>query len=179
VRPPGYRPSAPEPLPRPLTATVLAALWLLSAVLNLFGGIIGAWLAHRAGAPMAGLLASSIFGFVVGLVLGLGLWGRHGWGRILQLIVSFFGLFTCVMTPLSALTLYYMLRRTTQIHFSGRRTFRELTEEEAALVRAAPGEGLMTGGVFVCLFLAAILAALIGFLVQYVPIAGRTSGPLS
>jgi hypothetical protein len=160
-RPAGLRMGAPEPLPRPLTATVLAVLWLLTAVTQLFWGAYQMWTFSRAGASIVLPLLSTVFTVVLGIVMGIGLLGRQPWGRFLQMAISGLGLITCVFTPLSVLSLYYMTRPHVRVQFSGRQTFRELGDEEAALVRAAEGEGLFTAGVFVCLLIGAILFALI------------------
>jgi hypothetical protein len=118
-------------------------------------------------------LLLAIFFISMGLTLGLGLWGRAPWARLLQIGISGFGLFTCVLTPLSAVSLFYMLRPSTVIHFSGRRTYRELDEDEAALVRAAPGEPLFAGGVVVAIFVGLVLAAIGVF--AYVKLSGRVA----
>jgi FHA domain-containing protein len=157
---PGARMGVPERLPRPLTATVLAVLWLLGALLHLLAGGLGLWGAIQSGQGW-GLVAGNVLMFLISVALGVGLLGRQAWARVLQIAVSALGLITCVMTPLSALTLYYMMRPATRIQFSGRRTFRELSAEESEVVRAAEGEGLFTGGVFLCLILSVILAGLL------------------
>lgn len=174
-RPVGLRPGAPERLPRPLTATVLAVLWLLSAVASLFGGAFQVWAMSTAGGSIVLPLLSTFLPVVVGIALGVGLLSRLPWARWLQMAVSILGLFTCVMTPLSALSLYYMMRPATRIQFSGRQTFRELDAEEAEIVRAAEGEGLFTGGVFVSLLLGAILAGLLAMLALSTVFTATTS----
>ena len=163
-RPAGMRMGAPERMPRPLTATVLAVLWLVFAVMMLFGGAFQVWAISKAGGSVALPLLSVFVSMMAGIALGVGLLSRQPWGRFLQMGVSALGLITCVMTPLSALSLYYMMRPATRIQFSGRQTFRELEEDEADIVRAAEGEGLFTGGIFVSLLLGAILAGLLAML---------------
>jgi hypothetical protein len=143
---------------------VLAAVWLLLAVSGLFGGAGAIFWAAKNQQSWVPWLLLAIFFVTMGLTLGLGLWGRAPWARLLQIGISGFGLLTCILTPLSAVSLYYMLRPSTVIHFSGRRTFRELTEDEAALVRAAPGEPLFAGGVLAAIFAGAILAAIATFI---------------
>jgi hypothetical protein len=171
-RPAGLRMGAPEPLPRPLTATVLAVLWLLAAVGQLFWGAFQVWTISRSGGSIVLPLLLTLFLVLLGIVLGVGLLSRQPWGRFLQIGVSALGLFTCVMTPLSALSLYYMTRPATRIQYSGRQTFRELDDEEAAIVRAAEGEGLFTGGVFACLLIGAVLAALVAMLAVSMALKG-------
>jgi hypothetical protein len=174
-RPAGVRMGAPEPLPRPLTATVLAVLWLLAAVGQLFWGAFQVWTISKSGGSIVLPLLVTFFLVVLGIVLGVGLLSRQPWGRFLQMGVSGLGLLTCVMTPLSALSLYYMTRPATRIQYSGRQTFRELDDEEAALVRAAEGEALFTGGVFACLVIGAILAALIAMLAVSMALKGMAA----
>jgi hypothetical protein len=165
------RQSTPELLPRPLTATILAALWLLGAAFSLLGAAVTALFA-RSGPWLLYIFMDLAF-VGLGVALGIGLWGRKPWARMLQIGVSGFGLLTCVMTPLSALSLLYMMRPAPQILFSGRDTFRALTDDEAAIVRKAEGEGMFAGGVFAALLLGLLLGGGIGFgLMKLLPAIG-------
>jgi hypothetical protein len=150
---------AVEPLPRPLTGMVLAALWLLSALAELAGAGVVVWLSRSHGVSLlwaAGLLAMAL----LSLVLGTGLWMRASWARLLQIAASGIGLLTCVATPLSAAALAYILRGAARIHFSGRRSFQDLTPEEAAIVRGDSKDGLFMAGVLVGLLVTLILTGL-------------------
>ena len=151
---------APEPLPRPLAATVLATLWLLNSALCVLSGALGVLFASRAGGSwVASLVFSLAFGGL-SLALGLGLLSRAPWARMLQIGVSGFGLLTCVLTPLSAVTLLYMMRPVTQILFSGRASYRALTEAEAELVRKGDNDAMFTGGIVASLLLGVVLAGI-------------------
>jgi hypothetical protein len=162
------RPAAParaatgtaDPLPHPLTAMTLAALWLLSAVgyLAMAGAVIGLG-QRRFAVDVRFVIAAAVALAFVSVVVGVGLWLRAPWARTLQLIAGAIGLLTCVYAPVSAVALAYMLRTDAQIHFSGRRSFRDLTDDEARAVRAASGEPLFTGAAVVGLMLSVALAA--------------------
>jgi hypothetical protein len=166
------RQSAPEPLPRPLTATILAALWLLNSALCVLG-VVGLLFMRNPGWVLSAVFNLAFAG--LGVALGIGLWGRKPWARMLQIGVSGFGLLTCVMTPLSALSLFYMMRPAPQILFSGRDTFRALTDEEADIVRKAEGEGMFAGGVFVALFLGLLLGgAMVFAAIKLLPAIGAS-----
>jgi hypothetical protein len=121
-------------IPRPLTVTALAALWLLSALTYAlaglgaagFSGLQGYWAVAAAGAGFA-------LGFLCG-VMAFGLWSRHGWARVVQIGIAGLGLLTCAYTMASATILVYMLRGDVAIHFSGRQDFQDLSHAEGETV---------------------------------------------
>jgi pSer/pThr/pTyr-binding forkhead associated (FHA) protein len=153
-------PGPAEPLPRPLTSMFLAALWLLSVFGYLALAAAALWmgrtLEYGTALVIAGVLLAG-----VSLVLGVGIWLRAPWGRLLQLAAAAIGLLTCVFTPLSGVALAYMLHPATRIVFSGRTTFRELSEQEAQVVRKGVNEPLYAGGLVVSLFVGLFLAGLV------------------
>jgi len=105
---------------RPLTVTVLAALWLIC--LPLFVGI-GITTAARAG--WTGLVPLLLAGIalilgLVGGVMGFGLLGLKSWARMLQIGLAALGLVVCPFTMASATVLFYMLREDARLYFSGR-----------------------------------------------------------
>jgi FHA domain len=153
------RSSAPahqEPLPRPLTGMVLAALWLLAAISYFIAGVLLVSLGRSRGFGLIWPAASLVLA-MGSVVLGVGLWMRAPWARLLQIATAGLGLLTCVATPLSAAAIAYMLRSSSRIHFSGRDSFSELSPEEAAVVRADSGEGLFMAGVLVGLLVSVVL----------------------
>lgn len=132
ARPPGGGPGA---IPRPLTVTALAALWLLSALVYAlaglgaagFSGLRGGWAVAAAGTGLALTLLSGFMAF--------GLWSRRGWARLFQIGIAGLGLLTCAYTLAAATILVYMLRSDVGIHLSGRKDFRDLSPTEAEAVR--------------------------------------------
>jgi FHA domain len=146
-----------EPLPRPLTGMLLSALWLLGALSYLAAGAILLWLSRSRNLSVAAPLAGCVMLAMLSVTVGVGLWMRAPWARLLQIATAGIGLLTCVYTPLSAAALAYMLRGATRIHFSGRATFGELTAEEDAIVRADSGDGLFMAGVLVGLLVTLVL----------------------
>ncbi|HXB53213.1 MAG TPA: FHA domain-containing protein [Vicinamibacteria bacterium] len=121
-------------IPRPLTVTTLASLWLLSAVVYALAGLGAAtlsglqsdWAIAAAGAGLA-------LAFLCG-VMAFGLWSRSGWARVVQIGIAGLGLLTCAYTLASATILVHMLRGDVRIHFSGRQDFQELSPVEAETV---------------------------------------------
>jgi hypothetical protein len=115
---PAARPVAarPRPIPRggpvlgrPLTVSVLAGLWLLTALLSIAVGL-----------PLAALklegmnrdltLAAALLLAVLGGSLAFGLWARRSWARPAQIAVAALGLFLCPFSLASATVLIYMMR---------------------------------------------------------------------
>jgi FHA domain len=123
---PPLPPPSPRPAsrggPRPLTVTVLAALWGFGVVaypgVGLGQGLAGGW--HGLSSVLAvgcGVLLALLSG-----VMAFGLASGAGWARLLQMGLAILGLFTCAFTPASALILAYMLRRNTADWFAGNAT---------------------------------------------------------
>lgn len=127
-----------EPVPRPLTVTVLAGLWLL-AVLAGIGSAVAALV--RLTGLVAGIVAAvGLAVAVLGGVLAGGLWARRPWARVLQIGAGALGLLVCPFTLSAAVSLIYMLRREVRVHFSGRTDFEDLSPEEAKAVRETSAE---------------------------------------
>jgi Inner membrane component of T3SS, cytoplasmic domain len=152
-----------EALPRPLTGMVLAALWLLAAICYFIAGVLLVSLGRSRGFGLIWPAAFLVLA-MVSVVVGVGLWMRAPWARLLQIATAGLGLLTCVATPLSAAAIAYMLRGSSRIHFSGRDSFSELSPEEAAIVRADSGEGLFMAGVLVGLLASVVLLGVGGAL---------------
>lgn len=119
--PAGGQRSAPRgkagPSGRPLTITVLAALWLLS--IFIYG-------AAALGAPSFGLQGTMSTTYVavcallvlLSALMAFGLLALKPWARLLQTALAGVGLVVCPFTLASATTLIYMLRPTTRAAFS-------------------------------------------------------------
>lgn len=152
--------AATGPILRPLTISVLAALWLLGALSGL-ASIMGLWLTPGQPALIrwAGTACMLVLA-LVSVVMGVGLWNRRGWARVMQIVLSALGLLTCVMTPLSAVILIYMLRGATRVHFAGRRDVRELPAADVAAARQGASEGLFTAALLAFTLVPLILAGI-------------------
>jgi hypothetical protein len=140
----------------------LAGLWALSVLPYLGLALSGFWMAGRRASValmVVGLLMTG-----VSLLLGIGLWLRSPWARVLQMVVAGAGLLTCAFTPLAGVVLAYMLQPATRIQFSGRTSFRDLSDAEAQIVRTGTKEGLFAGGLVAALVAGAVLAGVIAAL---------------
>lgn len=151
---------ATGPILRPLTISVLAALWLLGALSDL-ASIVALWLTPGQPALIrwGGTACMLVLAFV-SVIMGVGLWNRRGWARVMQIVLAGLGLLTCVMTPLSAVILIYMLRGATRVHFAGRRDVRELPAADVAAARQGASEGLFTAALLACMLVPLILAGI-------------------
>lgn len=177
--PPGARPehaarpsfgSAPTatlrgPLPRPLTVTLLAALWALAAPLYGVGGLalgFGAGLARgpALAAAAAGLLLATLAG-----VMAFGLWTRSPWARALQVVLAAAGLLLCPFALASITVLVYLLRSETRLHFSGRRDYAELSLDEQRVLADDGAEPAFAGTLLGAVALGVIVS---GAAVSYV-----------
>jgi FHA domain len=112
------RPSPGTTPARPLTVTLLAALWALSVPLYVVADLALAW-------PMrgAGRAATAIAGLALALVaavMAVGLWQGRRWSHHVQIAVAALGLVLCPFTLASIAVLVYMLRPSVRWHFSGR-----------------------------------------------------------
>jgi pSer/pThr/pTyr-binding forkhead associated (FHA) protein len=159
--PPRSKPSAgsaPVPragLPRPLTVTVLAVMWLLAGAVY---GALGLGYAFF-GARGSSAMASAVAGLAMaGLswIVGFGLWARAPWARLLQLVLAAIGIFTCVFTLPSIVILAYLWRPEVQLHFAGPRM---LSAEESERAHTATPETAFTFGIVGTLLVSLILAA--------------------
>jgi hypothetical protein len=159
-------------VPRPLTVTVLAALWALSILLYGAGGLLAM--------PVFGLRGTAGGVTTIGLLLlaflsalmAFGLWTLAGWARILQLVAAAVGVLLCFPTIASIATLAYMLRPDVALAFSGRR-LRELSDQEAEAVRKGAPEGLFVGAIVAGLAIPVLCGG--GFALFTVPSLMRAS----
>ena len=102
---------------RPLTISVLAALWLMSVPMYALGGLamaarfsgLGAFLIATLGIALAGLAGA----------LAWGLWSLAPWARTLQIVVAGLGVLACPFTLASIVVLAYLLTPTGAAAFSG------------------------------------------------------------
>jgi len=165
-RPPPERPRPAtgrkegDPIPRPLTVTVLAALWLLGVLACGIGGLVLAFMGRQTGIWAA---LPAVFGLGLALscaVMGFGLWSRSPWARLLQMGLAVLGLcspaiLTCI------LILIYLLRPDVRIQFSGRRDFRDLAPSEARIVRENASDAAFTLSILGSLLVAVLVTGLI------------------
>ena len=110
----------PQPSGLPPTVTTLALLWALLAPMAVALGIA---LAMGLGERTAGGILAGGAGLVLGAFAGLmavGLRGRAGWSRHLQIVAAVLGLFICPFTFASMTVLIYMLRPDVRALFEGR-----------------------------------------------------------
>lgn len=105
---------------RPLTVTVLSALWALSVPFSVAAPVFAA---RRAGVGALGwaLAGGSAFVFAAsGTTLALGLRALAPWARRLQIAAAVLGLVVCPLTLASLVVLFYMARPEVKAAFEGK-----------------------------------------------------------
>jgi hypothetical protein len=156
-------PERPEAGGRPLTVTVLVALWALSVPLYAVAGAVLS--SHAAGGLRAVLFAVGIgLASLSGAMAG-GLWHGRRWAYIAQIAVGAIGVFLCPFTLASIAVLVYMLRPGVQWYFSAR------SEREPEDGRRA--EPLFAGALVAAVVLGVLITAGLTFLAG----RARTLGP--
>ena len=176
--PPRAKPqvAAPMPrvgLPRPLTVTALAVLWLLAGALYGAVGLGYAFFGSRGSSAMASAAAGLA---MAGLswTVGFGLWARAPWARLLQLVLAAIGIFTCAFTLPSLAIIAYLLRPEVQLHFAGPRI---LSAEESERAHTATPEMAFTMGIVGTLFISILIALAAGyFVLNFIPARGVPEG---
>jgi cbb3-type cytochrome oxidase subunit 3 len=171
------KPAAPGPiaraaLPRPLTVTVLSVLWLLAGAVY---GAVGLGLAIFGSGGASGL-ATGAGGVLLALlsgVVGLGLWTRAPWARLLQLVLAGIGIFTCVFTLPALAIIAYMLRPEIQPHFAGARI---LSGEELDRAKAKTPEMAFALGIVGTLVFSVLLAGVTAYVGR--TLWGKARGPV-
>jgi FHA domain-containing protein len=155
------------PPTRPLTVTVLVALWALSVPLY---AVAGAMLSAPAtGATRAALLAAGIGLAALSGAMAAGLWHGRRWAYVAQIAVAALGVFLCPFTLASIAVLVYMLRPGVQWHFSDHR------EREPESVGQA--EPMFAGALVASVVLGVLLTAAMTFLARTArTVAGARQG---
>jgi hypothetical protein len=106
----------PSPTRRPLTVSILAALWAVSVLLYGIGAI-----AALVGQSGAMAFVSAAFLALLALVSGgmaFGLFAMKPWARIAQIVLAAIGILNCPFTLSSVATLVYMLRADAKARFA-------------------------------------------------------------
>jgi hypothetical protein len=135
--------------PRPLTVTILVALWALSVALYLVAPTALAF--ATPGAGRAALLVAGLALAVLSGVMAFGLWQGRRWAWVLQIAVAAIGVFVCPFTLASIAVLVYMLRPAVQWHYSDR----QRPEPESA----GQGEAMFAGALVAAVVLGVLLTA--------------------
>lgn len=148
--------AGPVPARRPLTVTVLGALWLVSILLYVVSGFLAPLLGLR-GATAAVAIAGSIFMALVSALMAFGLFTLKPWARPVQAGLAGLGLLLCPFTLASATTLIYVLRPSTKAAFErGAPTAEDPAETTFTLTLLGTvilGAGLCAVGVLAARFL--------------------------
>ena len=139
---------------RPLTVTVLVALWALSVPLYALAGAVLS--SHTAGGMRAVLFAAGIALASRSGAMAGGLWHGRRWAYVGQIAVGAVGVFLCPFTLASIAVLVYMLRPSVQWHFSARR------EREPENGRSA--EPMFAGALIAAVVLGVLITAGLTFL---------------
>ncbi len=153
-------PSRTGAIPRPLTITLLSALFLVGGLLAAVGGLAWTALGRGGWAPVLcglGLL-------VLGTTIGAGLWQRSPWARLLLIAAAGVGVLTCVFLPASVAVLIYALRSEVRLQFTSRGDLRGVAPRDVERVLDDSSDlafaGAILGSLLVCLVLA--IAAAVG-----------------
>jgi hypothetical protein len=153
--------------PRPLTVTVLLALWALSVPLYL---VVAAAVAFRVqGAGRAAMIVAGLALAGLSAVMAFGLAQGRRWAWILQLAVATIGVFVCPFSLASIAVLIYMLRPAVQWHFSDR----QRPQPEST----GQGEPMFAGALVAAVVLGVLLSAAFTVLARTArTVAGGRSG---
>jgi hypothetical protein len=149
-------------IPRPLTITLLAALWMLSSVGYAVGGFaLAAFWRHEAGAvlPVAGGLLMA----VVCAAMGAGIWLRRPWARILQMVFAVLGMLSCFFIPVCAAVLVYMLRPEVRLQFQSQGDLRGLSARDSETVTDDSADLAFSGAILGALFLGLLVTLGLAF----------------
>ncbi len=141
---------------RPLTVTVLFALWTLSVPLYLIAGIALALTTQGMG--RAALIAAGLVMATLSMAMAFGLWQGRRWAWVAQIAVAAVGVFVCPFTLASIAVLVYMLRPAVQWHFSDRGQ----SEPESA----GQGEAMFAGALVAAVVLGVLLTAAVTVLAR-------------
>ena len=119
---------------------MLAGLWALALLPSVASGVGAAAFGGLSGlaavaAAAGGLVLAGLCG-----VMALGLWVRAVWARPLQIGLAVLGIFICPLTLAAGTTLVYMLRPEARLQFSGKKDLRDLSPQDARLLRAPGAE---------------------------------------
>jgi len=139
--------AGPRSQGRPLTVTLLIALWVLSVPLYVVGGVALSWRAPGAG--RAGLVAAGLLLATLSVAMAVGLWQARRWAYVTQLVIAGLGLFLCPFSLASIAVLVYMLRPAARWYFSDRRAEAPEGTGQAEVIFAAALVGAVLLGVLV------------------------------
>jgi hypothetical protein len=115
--PPGVLSAPSADVPRPLTVTTLALLWLCSVPLS-FGTTILLLLARDRWDLRAALVALTGLALtLLGVLLGPALFARRPWARVVQILLCVPAALSCVLAPAGLVAAAYCLGRRTRAHF--------------------------------------------------------------
>jgi hypothetical protein len=145
-------------IPRPLTVTLLAALWALAIPLYGVGGLM---LGFGAGLARGPALAAATAGFLLAALAGVmafGVWTRGPWARVVQLVLAAAGLLICPFALASITLLVYLLRGEARVHFSGRREYGALSLDERRLLDGDGSEPAFAGTLLGAVVLGTVLS---------------------
>jgi hypothetical protein len=118
-RPPAERRRTPARAGRPMTVTVLAALWALFVPTSVAACLLAA---HRLGGGALAWFLGGLAGLVLaglGTSIALGLRALAPWARHLQVATAAVGILVCPLTLASATVLLYVTRPEVRAAFEG------------------------------------------------------------
>lgn len=152
------------PVPRPMTVTLLAILWMIGV---LYYPVSTVLVARGATGVVTAIAATvGVLGTLASGLLAWGLWSRQAWARFAQIALAILGLLTCLFTPASAAILAYMFRGDVASHFSDRRPEGPGAGEDGRL------EPYFTAAVAGLVVLPMLLGAVLSLLRAFAPALG-------
>jgi pSer/pThr/pTyr-binding forkhead associated (FHA) protein len=149
------------PIPRPLTITLLAVLWLVGGLVEAVGGL--AWTVFGGGGLWP--VAAGFLLLMVSTVMGVGIWLRRPWARALQILFAGLGVLSCVFLPACAAIVIYMLRPEVRLQFISRGDFRGIAPRDAERVLDGSSDMAFAGAILGSLLVGLVLAVAATFAV--------------
>jgi hypothetical protein len=143
--------------------SVLGGLWIVSGLAYAVGGIsLAAFGGFKGGLAIGAVLAATALLVGISGLMAWGLLRLAAWARLLQMVLAALpvvGLCGPFVLACGAI-LAYLLRPEAKVLFSGARDWRELSAQDAGLLRKGMPEPLFTAAVLGGVGLAVIVAAL-------------------
>lgn len=147
-----------QEIPRPLTVSVLAALWAVVFLVGT-GGCVYLARILRPNEPSSLAVVGAVAALaLLSIPMTVGLWTLAPWARPLQVAAAGLGVLVCPFSLASLTVLTYMLRPAARAHFSGKRDRRILSPKEQEAITNTAAEAAFTVGILGTVLLGVVLS---------------------